>query len=226
VSDKFEEGAGKLASIGISQIPVVGLIAQVAQAFLPPGADERLKKAIQDDLESRVVRLQARIDELAKELAAQGKVLAELGAVRTAMLFREFAEASTRSGSSEKSDALICAAARQFDPNMGSDAFRRFWYDVVVALTDVEVALVRLLLTYKQVTIALEPRHQVTAVRWQDGQRVDLPMPEAEALALFGADAKVTGIDALFTRDAESGIPGTRIRLTQRGRVVASFIKD
>src|SRR6478609_9605222 len=63
MADRFDEATGKLAKLGVAQVPVLGFVVEAVAGFLPPGADERLKAAVEADISDSVGRLEQRVRE-------------------------------------------------------------------------------------------------------------------------------------------------------------------
>ena len=235
MADRVEEVAGKLAKIGISQIPVVGLVAQVVDAFLPPGADARLKVAVESELQEDVLRLQARVEKLELELGKQGKRLDELGAVRTVRLGSEVLRDVTAAGSRIKQNALINAAAHQFDPTVGGEATRKFWYDVLREMSDIQIFAFRLVADNEPIAmigddmvafgvglprpVDLQNEHQPT-LRTTLAILAEAPELAAQRTILFE-----TGAHAIDWRGAARAV-SQRIVLSPGGKILAKLIAD
>jgi hypothetical protein len=213
MTDKFEEAAGKLARIGVSQIPVVGLLAEVVEAFLPPGADARLREAVENDLHESVRLLQKRVEELAEELQRQGLKLEQLGAARTIKVFRDFVAARTGADSPEQIDALINATAGQFDPRLGAPATRAYWLGVVRELSPIRIMLLRLMHQHEGLKIQVKPRPAIRSLK-----DVPLKIEDADVVALLEAGKDWT----LIQRGTTNG--GVLFRLGHLGQVAVQFI--
>ena len=157
MADKFDETAGKLARAAIEQVPGVGLMVDVIEAFVPPGANERLRAAIQEELEKDVERLKERIAELDTELRKTNRRLGEFTTTRIVGVARQFAEARMAAGSEIQIEALLNAAAHQFDPRVGDAATRAHWFEIVRKLSPIRILLLKLLKQYGGLRIQVQP---------------------------------------------------------------------
>jgi hypothetical protein len=227
VPDTIDNMTGKLAAIAVGQVPILSVVVEAAKAFLPEGADGRLKEAVAVDFRDKVARLEARVEQLAKELEAVGLRLEELGAVRTVAVVRAFAEAVGAAQSDEKVDALISAAARQFDPRRGPESARAYWLARAGALADIEVRAILLLSQHDKVLLAdgaiVAAPHNPDVSRPPERQRLDLPVEEALALteAIKGlVDAGSSLINASTPTMRSTSL----YSLTRSGLVLARFI--
>jgi hypothetical protein len=144
MGDAFGDKTGELLVLGAKQVPVLSVVVELAETFLPKGADPRLREALEADFRDKVARLEARVERLEKQRAAEGKPLDELGVSRTVTIAREFLSASA-GATSGKVDALVNGAARQFDPDAGLPSVREYWLRRVRELPDMELEVVRLL---------------------------------------------------------------------------------
>jgi hypothetical protein len=146
MADRFEEVTGKLALVAVKQVPMLGVIVEAVEALLPPNADERLKAAIAEDMGDTLIKLQQKVEQLAARLESNGQKLDDLGPIRTVHVARDVAESTAQARSPEKREAVLNAAARQFDPNLSASA-RAHWLAVVRQLSDIEIAAIRVLHT-------------------------------------------------------------------------------
>jgi hypothetical protein len=141
VGDKI---AHALARQGIAALPLGSLVLAVAQTFVND-ADRNLQEAVKQELLDDVLRLNRKVDELDEKLAAHSKQLDQLGLLRTIAIFEAFLRAFSRTQGNEKREALLNVAARQFDPTLGSLAFRARWFDAVASMDDAQIAAIRML---------------------------------------------------------------------------------
>jgi hypothetical protein len=139
MADKFEEVTGKLALVALHKTPVVNIITEIVESFLPETPDERLKEAIEAEARERVAHLQAKVERIEKELEAQGARLDDLGPMRTVNVAREYVQGCAEAHSEEKKEALTIAAARQFDPRFGQQYVRAHWLALLGELSDIEI---------------------------------------------------------------------------------------
>lgn len=219
MSDRSEEVT--VAKNGIAQFPVMGLLAQVASTFLPPNVEEKLEQAVEAELQATIDTLDAKLETLAAKLATQGQKLEELGTIRTVGLVREVAQATTEARSPEKSEAILNAAARQFDPTAGSAAARAHWFAEVRRLTDVEVVAIQLLarragLLFKEsgIRAVAVGKHSSNVLDFSPDERIVL---EATLLALT---------ERKLVRHGNIGAAGQNkgFRLTRHGEVLAKYV--
>lgn len=221
MSDRFREVTGKLAKLGIARIPVGGLLAQVASAFLPPNAEETLKEAVEADLQEIIDGLDAKIETLAAKLQAQGQKLDELSTIRTVGLAREVAQATTEARSPEKSEAILNAAARQFDSTAGSAAVRAHWFAEVRRLSDVEAMAIQLLAKHWGLMLK-EGGVRAVPVGRQPSSLLELSADER-----FVLEATLASLtERKLVRHGSIGGAGQSkgYRLTKQGEVLAKYV--
>lgn len=105
--------------------------------------DAALERAVVEDVQDAVLRLECEIKALAAELEAQGKELADIRAIQKQGLLRDMLADLVEARTQERRSALIVTTARQFDSRL-SEAARRYWKNLALSLDDGEMELVRL----------------------------------------------------------------------------------
>jgi hypothetical protein len=215
VADAFDETVGKLAKLGVTQIPILGLVAEAFREFLPPGADERLRQAINEDAERQLEDLQRRVCIIEEQLHADGQTLDEIGPIRTVTLARTvIASVRDEYVGDVKREAVNNATARQFDPRFGSQEARKYWLDVVLALTDVEIKVVQLLRQHGELKSDLDGK-----LYFKEKQSV---LPDADQISL-GATVIQMGLnsrkDPALVQPTTSGA----FKLTAPGYMLSGF---
>lgn len=239
MADRIDEVGGKLAKVGVgqllNQVPMLGIIVETVNAFLPPNADERLKAAIEADLSETVRLLNSKVEVLASKLEAQGKKLDELGAVQTVVLTRAVAQSTTEAKTRQKRNAVLNAAARQFDPTRGDAAARQYWLGRVRSLPEVDLAFLLFVAEHREVgfiddlvIVVSGPNDAVSL-----SMLVDFPRETAVA---YRAAATRLGIEqgALVqtvrtprgTSRAGDSVSFNSFALTPDGAILISFCKD
>jgi len=96
-------------------------------------------------LEDDVLRVRDEVKALQAARAAQGKPIDAPDAPTQAQIFSDFAEAVANAATPEKRTALVHAAAKQFDPDVGALPVRKYWFNEVRRLDDMEIAALSLL---------------------------------------------------------------------------------
>lgn len=172
------DAAGKLAVLGFEQLPGGSLVTGMVRMFLPPNADERLRQAIEEDASNQLIDLQTRVSIIEKQLATEGKKLDQPGAIRTTMLAHRMAEAFGSAYSDVKRDAVANAAARQFDPRMGEQGARKYWFDRVAQLSDLQVWALQLL--REHTLLYYVPSGQLLLGK----EAIPSPLPESDQVSL------------------------------------------
>jgi hypothetical protein len=140
-----------------------GSVAESALAWfdaVASGNDEALREARLGSLEAEFRRLSERVARLERETATDRN-----DPLTREQTFSRFAKDVADAKTPAKREALINAAAHQFDPRMGSAEARSFWYSVVAGLTDLDLLMSRLLAEHEHVTITVEPVARVTLGR-------------------------------------------------------------
>lgn len=183
--------------------------------------DAALDVARLSTLEDGFRKLSERLEKVERETASD-----KADPLSREQAFTTFGQDLAKATSLAKREALVNAAAAQFDSRKGDEGLRAHWYREVAALSDANVVLIRLLDRYQHLTIVLAPLVSVTAGVIQPGETATLNLSESDAVALFWAGRVDSGLDALFEQSTPSGVPGTRFKLTQHGRVLADFIRD
>lgn len=165
--DDFGKTSGKLienVAIGAAGIAgaviagpgggvAAGAVAMTALEWLRASAnanDGRVFEARFSALEDQVTRLDEEVRKVKAELAAEGKQADRQDFLSQEAVYSDFARAVADAHTPEKREALVNAAAHQFDPRLGSPEVRQYWFDVVRSLADVEIWALRLCSKYTE----------------------------------------------------------------------------
>jgi hypothetical protein len=191
MADWFDEVPKKLALVALHKTPVINVITELVESFIPATPDERLNAAIVQEEANRVVRLEDRVFNLEAVLAAGGMKLDDLGPTHTTHVAREFVQGTLETRSEEKVEALTNAAARQFDPRL-ERSVRAHWLSRVRRVSDIELALVALLARYPRDTQFKWSTKGIHVYSMPDG--IELPaieLPESTRIAHLEAAAQL-----------------------------------
>lgn len=132
-------GPGGIA-VSVGAVALLNIFDAVANANTQAFQEARIA-ALEDD----VIRVRDEIKALQAARAAEGKPVEAPDAPSQAQIFSDFAEAVANAATPEKRTALVHAAAKQFDPDAGTLPVRKYWFNEVRKLTDMEVAALSLL---------------------------------------------------------------------------------
>jgi len=233
-SDGFEEVAGKLALVVLRKVPVANVLVDAVQSFLP-NANEKLRKAMLDETVDAVLELESKVARIDAQLGEIGRQLDELGAVRTVLLAQDVASSATSARTKGKREAVLNAAARQFDPRKGDEAAREYWLQRVRALPETELALLLFLNEYDEIGFV----DDLTVVVKHGPNDHIQPLPDVPGetgLAFRGAALRLAGeaptplIQTSHNRQAASrggdqkSFPA--FVLTPEGKTLVSFCKE
>jgi hypothetical protein len=140
--DRGDRIVEHLALAGIKSLPLGELaLAMVGEFVGDPNGDFRT--ALQQEVLADVLELKNRVARLGERLDEQGNALDELGTLRSSRVFQEFLAAWKDARGDEKREALMNAAARQFDPTTGGRAFRERIFRMFADMPDAHVAGLR-----------------------------------------------------------------------------------
>ncbi len=142
-----------LAAAGLSFLPGAGQVAAFVEVAYP-NADKEWKALATSEYQDMVHGLQERVNRLEEALAKHGKRLDDLGPLRTRRLVVDWAEAVREAEGETKRNSVSNAAARQFDPDWHTVDVRKYWFDQVTQLSDLEVRAIQMLGVYDYVAFA------------------------------------------------------------------------
>lgn len=163
-------------------------------------------------LEDDVLRVRDEVKAIQERLSKAGKPMDPPDAPTQARVFSDFAEAVAKAATPEKRTALVHAAARQFDPEVGPASVRKYWFDQVRQLSDVQVAAIRLLVRYDAVIQGENDRLAAY------GNQEQLALTDDEHAAFR------TALVAMTRSDYVRGNIGSGVELTFEGDALARYI--
>jgi hypothetical protein len=192
-------------------------------------SDEALNEARLSAVEDECQRLDDRMRKFEAERAAQGVPEEPPDVLRQHAVSSEFAQAVSTARTREKREALVNAAAHQFDPRLGAPAAREYWFGVIRSLPDVQIWALRTCNEQKSVAFQngkafctqSEPASPIALTDEEAGALAD-GLEKLEAMGLVQAGHG----SVLFA--AESGV-NTNLQIFEvnsRGRSVLKFILD
>jgi hypothetical protein len=170
-------------------------------------------------------RLDEEVSALREALRAAGKTAPGADVLTTEHVYVDFVQAVVEAKSAEKRLALTKAAAHQFDPTVGDPSARRYWFDRVRQLTDIQVRLLTLLGAHEIIVVA-----ESSGTLFLGKAREGTPSSVSEAIALVLAAGDLTGRNASLLRmeRIKLEVPNegaTEIKLEPQGKVLASFLR-
>jgi len=173
--DEFSKQAGKafqgvvVGAAGlVGGLPAVALTVGAAGLFnvfesLLAGKTDAFNEARIAALEDEVRLVADKVRKSEDARAAAGKPPERPDPIAQGVLFSEFAESVASAATSEKRTALVHAAACQFDPDLGSVAVRKHWFDEVRGLSDMDIFAIRMLARERILTFTSQ--HKVNSSR-------------------------------------------------------------
>jgi hypothetical protein len=173
-------------------------------------------------LEDDVIRVRDEVKALQEARASAGKPAAPPDAPTQVRIFSDFAEAVADAATPEKRTALVHAAARQFDPDAGFPAVRRYWFNAVRSLSDMEVVTLRLLADEVAVYSERNMVHGTGGNPNGNGRALGFT-PDSDAAIL--KTLTLMAQSGTYVR-ASSWQGGQRYLLTTEGHVLTRFITD
>lgn len=224
MTDEIERAVGHIAHVSLRRLPVLAMIEDAVKPFLPAGADERLRAAVEADAREAFVRLQQRVDVLEGLLGKDGHRLDDLGAKRTVAVAQEVAKGVAEAYGEPKIDAMLNAGARQFDPRMGPQEIRKYWLDRVTQLLDIEVRVLLLLKEHQPIMYFEEADRMLWG---EQRQAADLPDEDRVALGTV-LNQLVSRGDLVSTTSTTGSVDQETVfsvMLSGQGRAVVRFIE-
>ncbi len=117
------------------------------------GNDDAFREARLSAVVDELRRVAGEVRKIQEARAAAGKPVDPPDPLTQGVLFSEFAEAVASAATLEKRTAVVHAAARQFDPEAGAPAVRKYWFDLARVLGDLDIVVIRLLRREHNATI-------------------------------------------------------------------------
>lgn len=240
---------GRLAhfiSTSVRQLPVIGKVANLADALFGEGQED-WQKALNADMGDRVLELEVQLEALRVELEAHGKRLEEFSPAAVQKLVTDFVSASAQAVTPEKQRAIFGATIRQWDPTVGALYARQFWLRISRQLSEAQWGLVQAigsdLLVFNTGEIYRIRSDAVENVKqWLAENKHPRPMKNAHGQALDGLalvtrdpheyaamwDASRTLQDRdgsrMRTVQVVKAVPGTNLQLSDFGKLLLAFV--
>jgi hypothetical protein len=189
-------------------------------------------RAEQNDLDLQRARFEE-LEAMCREIDVRVKRLEDAGVKEerpvTAKdeLYSDFVQDLSRAQTDLRREALTNAAAQQFDPRMGSQAVRKYFFDRAAELTDVETLVV--LQLQMRPLFFFESSGKLAFLK-DDKTATDDAIPAADRMAI-GVTMLSMGKKGDFVTETrrnimEFGDRANEVRLTPAGSVLATFINE
>lgn len=175
--------------------------------------------ALEDDL----IRVRDEVRTLQAARVAEGKPIGAPDAPTQTQIFSDFVEAVSSAPTSEKRTALVHAAARQFDPDLGSVAVRKHWFDEVRRLSDMEIFAIRMLA--REGILTFTSQHKANSARNPTRTFLVLQLSDDEHVALR---ATVLRLDEgpYVSSPVVTQRRGSQYKLSVAGSILARYIDE
>jgi hypothetical protein len=115
---------------------------------LSKGNDEKIDGVRLSALEDDCVAFRDELRDLREELRCQETDLDAVDTMTAEHVFTGFFEARTEARSPEKRRAIARVAARQFDPRLGPQYVRAYWFERVRTASDLELMVIAMMARY------------------------------------------------------------------------------
>ena len=168
------------------------------------GNDEGLRAARIGALEDEVRKLAARLRKLEEQATLEHD-----DALSREQVFSEFARDVAQAQTSAKRDALVNAAANRFNSSVAGQATRKFWYDVLREMSEIQVFTFQLVADNEPITFI---GNDLVAFGIANPRAVDMKGEDIETvratlneLTEAGSDTKTLARRTVISTSAQGG---------------------